>query len=83
MMNKAVKKVYEAQAIANAYNSIESLLKSETQETEYWKKCKKTYNEEHAEDEYINTEFYNNCIEEHEIRVKAIEKVLKIIYKLM
>ena len=85
MMNKAQKRMYEVQAITNAYLEIEQLIKRETDEIEWWKENRENFIKELdlPFPEVTDTEHYDKNIEEIEIRVKALEKVLETIYKLM
>ena len=85
MMNKAQKRMYEVQAITNAYLKIEQLIKREADEIEWWKENRENFIKELdlPFPEVTDTEHYDKNIEEIEIRVKALEKVLETIYKLM
>lgn len=85
MMNKAVKKLYEVQAIAEVYEAVNVPLENHLREIGWWKEAKENFIKEQdlPFPEVIDTEYYDNYIEEHEAKVKAIEKALDTIYKLM
>ena len=85
MMNKAQKKLHEVQAIAEVYEAVNAPLESHLREIDWWKEAKENFIKEQdlPFPEVIDTEYYDNYIEEHEAKIKAIEKVLETIYKLM
>lgn len=85
MMNKAQKKLHEVQAIAEVYEAVNAPFESHLREIGWWKEAKENFIKEQdlPFPEAIDTEYYDNYIEEHEAKVKAIEKVLDTIYKLM
>ena len=80
MMNKAQKRKLEIEALSDAYNSVESYRDSQHQQILYWQEAKDEILKENPE---ADTEWYDNNIEEYELKFKTFEKVLEVIFKLM
>ena len=85
MMDKAEKRMNEVRAFAIAYSSVKHLIETEESEIEFWKESKENFIKEQDVPfpEVLNTEYYDNNIEEHEVAITALKKILETIYKLM
>lgn len=80
MMNKAQEKAYQAEVLSKAYDYIENLRDDEMYRVNY---NEERMNEELKNDENSDTEYYTNNIDEAKQKMKVIEKVMEMVYKLM
>lgn len=80
MINKAQEKAYQSEVLSKAYDYIENLRDDEVAKVGYYER---KMNESLEENENYDTEYYTNNIDEAKQKMKVIEKVMEMVYKLM
>lgn len=80
MMNKAQEKAYQAEVLSRAYDYIVNLREDEMTNMKYYER---KMNENLEENDEYDTKYYTNNIDEAKQKMKVIEKVMEMVYKLM